>query len=57
LDPSVNIDIFDVLTLYDLLESGDTESCGYTAGDMNGDGYVNPIDIVALLNLIMNGAN
>ena len=57
LDPSVNIDIFDVLTLYDLLESGDTESCGYTAGDMNGDGYVNPIDIVALLNLIMNGTN
>jgi len=55
LEPTVNIDVFDVLALSDIVTSGDTESCGYTAGDLTGEGDVNLIDIIALASFIMEG--
>ena len=55
LEPTVNIDVFDVLTLSDIVTSGDTESCGFTAGDLTGEGDVNLIDIIALASFIMEG--
>ena len=42
-------------SLSDIVTSGDTESCGYTAGDLTGEGDVNLIDIIALASFIMEG--
>ena len=55
LEPTVNVDVFDVLSLSDIVTSGDNESCGYTAGDLTGEGDVNLIDIIALASFIMEG--
>jgi hypothetical protein len=55
LDPTVSVDIFDVLRLADIVTSGDQESCGYQAGDMTGEGDVNVIDIIALVSMILDG--
>jgi len=55
LDPTVSVDIFDVLRLADIVTSGDQESCGYQAGDMTGEGDVNIIDIIALVSMILDG--
>ena len=55
LDDNVIIDVFDVLSLADIVTSGDQESCGYQAGDMTGEGDVNIIDIIALVSMILDG--
>ena len=55
LDPTVSVDIFDVLRLADIVTSGDQESCGYQTGDMTGEGDVNIIDIIALVSMILDG--
>ena len=56
IEPTVSIDVFDVLVLADLVMTGNTEGCGYTAGDMTGEGDVNVIDVIALASFIMEGA-
>ena len=55
LDDNVIIDVFDVLSLADIVTSGDQESCGYQTGDMTGEGDVNIIDIIALVSMILDG--
>ncbi len=55
LEPSVSVDLFDVLRLVEIVESNDTESCGYQAADFTGEGDVNTFDIYALVGLIMDG--
>ena len=56
IEPTVSVDLFDVLILAEIVESGDQESCGYEAGDMTGEGDVNIIDVIALASFIMEGA-
>ena len=47
-----SIDIFDLLSLLDIIISNDTNSCGYQIGDITSDGQVNILDVVALVQLI-----
>jgi len=51
----VTVDIFDVLSLVEIILSGDTESCGYEISDYTADGNVNVIDVIALVQFILNG--
>lgn len=48
-----NIDIFDLITLIDIIANNDTNSCGYGIGDITNDGNVNIIDAIALLQRIL----
>ena len=45
IDQTYTIDIFDLLTLSDLIGSSETESCGYQIGDINEDGSIGLLDI------------
>ena len=49
-----DIDIFDLITLLDIIASNDITSCGYEIGDITNDGNVNIIDAIALLQRILN---
>ena len=51
----VTVDIFDVLSLVEIVLTGQTESCGYEISDYTYDGDVNVIDVIALVQLILNG--
>jgi len=51
----VTVDIFDVLSLVEIILTGNTESCGYEISDYTFDGDVNVIDVIALVQLILNG--
>ena len=52
---TVTIDIFDVLTLVDIILNDDTESCGYETANINMDSHVNVIDVIGLVQMILNG--
>jgi hypothetical protein len=56
-DPSFSyqINIFDLIKLLEIVESGDNESCGYEAGDVTGEGEVNIFDVYAMITLLMDG--
>ena len=54
-DQSYTIDIFDLLTLSDLISSDDSESCGYQISDVNNDGATNLLDIFEFVAVIMQG--
>ena len=54
-DQSYTIDIFDLLTLSDLISSDDSESCGYQISDVNNDGATNLLDIFEFVSIIMQG--
>ena len=54
-DGNVIVDIFDVLTLVDIVLTGDVESCGYAISDFTFDGMVNVIDVIALVQMILSG--
>ena len=56
IDPSVSVDIFDVLRLVDIILTGDVESCGYEISDFTLDGDVNVIDVIALVQMILSGS-
>ena len=47
-----SIDIFDLLSLLDIIISNNTSSCGYQIGDITSDGQINILDVVALVQLI-----
>ena len=49
------IDIFDVLSLVDIILENDQESCGFESANVNGDGNVNIIDVITLVQLILSG--
>ena len=55
-DQSYEIDIFDLLTLSDIISSDDTESCGSQISDVNGDGTINQLDIFQFVALVMSGS-
>jgi len=50
-----HIDIFDVLSLVDIILENDQESCGFESANVNGDGNVNIIDVITLVQLILGG--
>jgi len=54
-DQTVNVNIFDLLNLVDIIESNDQESCAYQISDFSGDGSVNLLDIYAFAFIIMEG--
>ena len=54
IDQSYSIDIFDLLTLSDIIISGETQSCGYEISDVNGDDNINQLDIFQFIALIMS---
>ena len=55
IEQSYTIDIFDLLTLSDLISSDDSESCGYQISDVNNDGATNLLDIFEFVAIIMQG--
>ena len=55
-DQSYEIDIFDLLTLSDIISLNETESCGSQISDVNGDGNINQLDIFQFVALIMSGS-
>tara|TARA_B100001750_G_C15416681_1_gene550674 strand:+ start:76 stop:1056 length:981 start_codon:yes stop_codon:yes gene_type:complete len=55
-DQTITFDVFDLLSLADVVQSADQESCGYQTGDITGEGDVNLIDIIALASMIMEGS-
>ena len=55
-DQTITVDVFDVLSLADIVVLGDQESCAYNIGDLNDDGYVNLVDIFALASMILEGS-
>ena len=54
-DGNATIDIFDILSLVDIILDGDEESCGYEAANVSGDTHVNILDVIALVSMILNG--
>ncbi|MDP6169855.1 MAG: hypothetical protein QF780_07595 [Candidatus Marinimicrobia bacterium] len=50
------IDIFDILTLSDIVLHGIDEGCGYEIGDLREDGDVNVLDIIALVQMVLSGS-
>ena len=54
-DGNIVIDIFDILSLVEIVLTGDTTNCGYEIADFNIDGNVNVVDIISLLQMLLNG--
>jgi len=55
-DSTVPIDIFDILSLSDLVLSNNQEGCAYQIGDVSGDEIVNNIDVMRLALMILEGS-
>ncbi len=49
------IDIFDVLTLVDSITEGGTNECMDMVQNINGDNFVNIVDVIALVQGLLNG--
>ena len=56
LNDEPTIDIFDVLSLTDIVLQGVSEGCGHEIGDIREDGDVNVLDIIALVQMVLNGS-
>lgn len=52
-DNEPTIDIFDVLSLSEIVLQGIDEGCGYEIGDLREDGDVNVLDIIALVQMLL----
>jgi hypothetical protein len=55
-DSTVSIDVFDILSLSDLVLSTNQEGCAYQVGDVSGDEVVNNIDVTRLALMILEGS-
>ena len=55
LDGGATIDIFDVLSLTDIVLEGIDDGCGHEISDIREDGDVNVLDIIALVQLVLAG--
>ena len=55
-DSTVSVDVFDVLSLSDLVLSASQDGCSYQIADISDDGTVNLIDVVRLAQLIGDGS-
>ena len=56
LNDEPTIDIFDVLSLTDIVLQGVNEGCGHEIGDIREDVDVNVLDIIALVQMVLNGS-
>ena len=56
LDQTITFDVFDILSLADVVELMEQESCGFQTGDLTGDGEVNIFDIIQLAGMIIEGS-
>ena len=54
-DGGATIDIFDVLTLTDVVLEDINDGCGYEICDIREDGDVNVLDIIALVQMLLAG--
>lgn len=54
-DGNPTIDIFDVLSLVEIVLTAYNESCGYEASNINQDNHVNVIDVIGLVQMILGG--
>lgn len=55
LNGDINVDIFDVMAMVDLVTDGVNDGCAYEASDITGDGTVNVFDIIVLVQNVMGG--
>ena len=55
LNGDINVDIFDVMAMVDLVTDGVNDGCAYEASDITGDGNVNVFDIIVLVQNVMGG--
>ena len=55
IDGEATIDIFDVLTLTDVVLEDMNDGCGYEISDIREDGDVNVLDIVTLVQMLLAG--
>ena len=51
------VDIYDILTLSDVIGSGETNPCMEGIMNINGDGSVNAVDVWFLIQIVINGTN
>jgi hypothetical protein len=51
---NVTIDIFDVLSLIDIVYEDYEDSCSYEISDLTEDGQINHLDIISLVSMIFN---
>ena len=54
LSGNFTIDIFDLLTLTDIIAFNNQGSCGFDIGDITNDGAVNILDVISLSQIILN---
>lgn len=50
-----NIDVYDVLTLVDFLIEGQSNECMEVVMNINGDNFINIVDVIALVQGLMSG--
>jgi hypothetical protein len=55
-DHEPTIDIFDILTLSDIVLQGIDEGCGYEISDLREDGDVNVLDLITLVQMVLSGS-
>jgi hypothetical protein len=48
------IDIFDLLTLSDIITYSSTNNCGYDISDVTNDGQVNILDLIFIVQIIIS---
>ena len=56
IEGSPTIDLFDILSLAEILLSGIDEGCAYEISDMRPDGDINVLDIITLVQFVLNGS-
>ena len=55
-DQTITVDVFDVLSLADIVASGDQGNCAYGISDITDDGNVNLLDVITLAMMIIEGS-
>ena len=55
-DQTFTVDVFDVLSLADIVASGDQGNCAYGISDITDDGNVNLLDVITLAMMIIEGS-
>ena len=55
-DQTITVDVFDVLSLAEIVASGDQGNCAYGISDITDDGNVNLLDVITLAMMIIEGS-
>ena len=55
IDSEATVDIFDILTLTEIILEGNGSGCGYEISDLSQDGNVNVLDVISLVTFILYG--